>query len=54
MLPMLEKIEPAPEVRIVEFGTGIHSYWRAEEGMPMGLVPPAVELVCEAIAAGYY
>ncbi len=54
MLPMLEKIEPAPEVRIVEFGTGIHSYWRAEEGLPMGLVPPAVEIVCEAIAAGYY
>ena len=43
MLPMLEEIEPAPQVRIVEFGTGIHSYWRAEEGLPMGLVPAAVD-----------
>ena len=54
MLPMLEQIEPTPQVRIVEFGTGIHSYWRAEEGLPVGLVPPAVDVVCDAIAAGYY
>ena len=54
MLPMLEKIEPAPRTRIIEFGTGIHSYWRPENGLPMGLVPPTVDLVCNAIEAGYY
>ena len=54
MKPMLDAIEPAPRVRIVEFGTGIHSYWQPEDGLPMGLVPPAVDVVCEAIADGYY
>ena len=54
MKPMLEAVEPAPRVRIVEFGTGIHSYWQPEGGLPMGLVPPAVDVVCGAIADGYY
>ncbi len=54
MLPMLNEIEPAPRVSITEFATGIHSYWRPEEGLPMGLVPPAVEIVCNAIADGFF
>ncbi len=54
MLPMLEKIDPEPRTRIIEFGTGIHSFWRPEDGLPMGLVPPTVDLVCNAIEAGYY
>ncbi len=54
MLPMLQKIDPPPRVRIVEFGTGVHSYWRPEKGLPMGLSPPAVDIVCQAVRDGYY
>ncbi len=54
MQPMLAALKPAPSVRIVQFETGIHSYWRPEQGLPMGLVPPAVDLVCAAIEQGFY
>ena len=27
-------MNPAPKVRVVEIGTGIHSYWKTEDGLP--------------------
>jgi hypothetical protein len=54
IVPTLAKIEPAPKVRVVQFGTGAHAYQRAEEGLPSGLIPAAIELWLEAIHSGYY
>jgi hypothetical protein len=54
IVPALAKIDPAPKVRVVQFGTGAHGYQKAEEGLPMGLSPAAITLWYEAIMAGYY
>eukprot|EP01037_Dinobryon_pediforme_P001465 gene1465-1486_t len=54
ILPALAKIDPAPKARVVQFDAGVHSYQKAEEGLPRGLVPVALDLWVEAIHAGYY
>ena len=54
ILPALAKIEPAPKARVVQLDAGVHTYQKAEEGLPKGLVPVAMEIWREAIMAGYY
>ncbi len=54
VVPMFAGIDPAPRVRVVHLGTGTHAYEKAEEGLPMGLVPPVAGLWREAITEGYY
>jgi hypothetical protein len=48
------KLDPAPKFEYVQLGTGIHSYWRAEEGLPLGVVPAVVKIWDEAIMNGWY
>ncbi|MBM3487031.1 MAG: hypothetical protein FJX67_10435 [Alphaproteobacteria bacterium] len=47
-------MRPTPKFRVIELGTGVHSYWRPEEGLPHGLTPVVAQLWSEAIDAGYY
>lgn len=54
VLPMFAKIEPAPKTRVVQFGAGVHAYSKAEEGLPLGILPPVAKLFHEAITAGYF
>jgi hypothetical protein len=54
IVPALAAIDPPPRVSVVEFATGAHSYQKAEEGLPNGLIPAAVTIWWEAIQAGYY
>ena len=54
VVPMFARIDPAPRVRVVRLGTGTHAYEKAEDGLPMGLVPPVAGLWHEAIMEGYY
>ena len=54
VVPMFAGIDPAPRVRVVHLGTGTHAYEKAEDGLPMGLVPPVAGLWREAITEGYY
>jgi len=48
------KLSPAPKFRVVQFGTGIHSYWRTEEGLPLGVCPVVVKIWHDAIRNGFY
>jgi hypothetical protein len=43
-----------PKFRVVELGTGVHSYWRTEEGLPLGVCPVVVKVWHDAIMNGYY
>ena len=48
------RLSPAPKYRYVQLGTGIHSYWRTEEGLPMGTCPVIVKVWHDAIRKGFY
>ena len=48
------RLQPAPKFEYVELGTGIHSYWRAEPGLPQGVCPAVVKIWDEAIMSGWY
>jgi hypothetical protein len=41
-------------VRLTEFGAGVHTYNKAEEGLPLGIVPSVVELYHQGIKNGYF
>ena len=47
-------MDPAPKVRVVEIGTGIHSYWKTEEGLPLGVCPVITKVWHDAVMNGYY
>ena len=48
------KLNPAPKFRVIELGTGVHSYWRTEDGLPLGVCPVVVKIWHDAIMNGYY
>jgi hypothetical protein len=47
-------MDPAPKVRVMRFGTGVHNYEKPEEGLPRGTLPAVAELWNRAITGGYY
>jgi len=47
-------LTPPPKFEYVQLGTGIHSYWRAEDGLPLGVCPAVVKIWDEAIMHGWY
>ena len=52
--PMFAKIEPAPKVRVVQWGAGVHTYQKAEPGLPLGIAAPVVGFYVDAIKSGYF
>ncbi len=54
VVPAYRAMDPAPKIRVVQFGTGIHSYWAAEDGLPNGTLPAVVQLWDRAISGGYF
>ena len=53
-LPLFAKLDPAPKVRSVSLGAGIHSWGWTDEDLPMGIVPPVAKLWYDAIMNGYF
>ncbi|MFH1123830.1 MAG: hypothetical protein V1758_09255 [Pseudomonadota bacterium] len=53
-LPLYAAMDPAPKVRCVLFGAGVHSWSYSDEGLPQGVMPAVVKLWHEAIMAGYF
>jgi hypothetical protein len=47
-------LDRPPKFHVVELGTGIHSYWRAEDGLPQGVCPVVVKVWFDAIMNGFY
>ena len=54
VLPMFATIDPAPKVRVVQWGAGVHTYQKAEDGLPLGIAPPVIEFYVRAIQEGYF
>ena len=53
-IPMYREMSPAPKVRLVEFGAGVHFYAKPEPDLPVGLAPAVIKLWHDAIMNGYY
>ena len=54
VVPMFRKINPAPKVHVTRFGAGVHTYHKAEEGLPLGIVPTGADYYFKAITGGYF
>jgi len=54
ILPAFAKMEPAPKVAVTRFGAGVHSYWKAEPDLPIGIAPAVAQFYCEAITGGFF
>lgn len=48
------KLNPAPKFRYIQLGTGVHSYWRTEDGLPLGVCPIVTKIWHDAIMNGYF
>ena len=47
-------LDRPPRFNVIEFGTGVHSYWRTEDGLPLGVCPAVVKIWHDAIMNGYF
>jgi hypothetical protein len=53
-LPLFAKLEPAPKVRAVSLGAGVHTWGWSDDKLPQGIVPPVAKLWHEAIMNGFF
>lgn len=53
-LPLFAGLNPAPKVRCVSIGAGVHTWAHKEENLPHGVAPPVAKLWHDAIMEGYY
>ncbi len=53
-LPMFSAMTPAPKVRIVRLGAGVHRWLSVEEDLPNGIIPAVLTLWRDAIQNGYF
>jgi len=54
VMPMFAQIDPAPKANFIQFGAGVHTYDKAEPGLPLGIVPAAAKIYHDAITGGYF
>jgi len=53
-LPLFARLNPAPKVRAVSLGAGVHTWSWTEAKLPQGIVPPVAKLWHDAIMNGYF
>ena len=56
ILPCLvtSAINPAPKVRAIQYGAGVHGYMNEEKDLPMGIAPAMTKTWYDAIMGGYF
>ena len=54
ILPAFRAMKPAPRIHLTHLGAGVHSFWKPEPGLPVGVAPAAVKLWNDAITGGYF
>ncbi len=53
-LPLFAKLSPAPKIRCVSLGAGVHSWGHTEPDLPAGIAPPVAKLWYDTIINGFY
>lgn len=52
--PLFAKMNPAPKVRSISLGAGVHSWGWSDDKLPRGIVPPVAKLWRDAIMNGFF
>jgi hypothetical protein len=45
-------MNPAPKIALTRFGAGVHSFWKAEKDLPVGIAPSVLRTWNDAVWAG--
>jgi pimeloyl-ACP methyl ester carboxylesterase len=53
-LPLFAQLNPAPKVRAVSLGAGVHTWGWSDDKLPQGIVPAVAKLWYDAIMNGYF
>lgn len=53
-LPLFARLQPAPKVRAVSLGAGVHSWGWFDDRLPQGIVTPVAKLWHDAIMNGFF
>jgi hypothetical protein len=54
IMPGFRAMKPAPKIGIIRFGAGVHSFWKAEKDLPIGIVPSVLRSWDQAVRGGYF
>jgi hypothetical protein len=54
IMPGFRAMSPAPKIGIIRFGAGVHSFWKAEKDLPLGIVPSVLKSWDQAVRSGYF
>jgi hypothetical protein len=54
ILPGFRAMKPAPKIALTRFGAGVHSFWKAEKDLPVGIVPSVLKSWDQAVRDGYF
>ena len=53
-LPLFARLNPAPKVKSISLGAGVHSWSWTHDQLPQGIVPPVAKLWHDAIMNGFF
>jgi pimeloyl-ACP methyl ester carboxylesterase len=53
-LPLFAQLKPAPKVRAVSLGAGVHTWGWSDDKLPQGIVPAVAKLWHDAIMNGFF
>jgi hypothetical protein len=48
------RMNPAPKIAFTRFGAGVHSFWKAEKDLPVGIAPSVLRTWHDAVVGGYF
>ena len=54
IMPGFRRMNPAPKIALTRFGAGVHSFWKAEKDLPVGIVPSVLKSWSDAVTGGYF
>jgi hypothetical protein len=54
IMPGFRRMNPAPRIALTRFGAGVHSFWKAEPDLPVGIAPAVLKTWDEAVRGGYF
>src|SRR5262245_50765088 len=48
------RMNPTPKIALTRCGAGLHSSWKAEKDLPVGIVPSVLRTWNDAVLGGYF
>jgi hypothetical protein len=54
IMPGFGRMNPVPKIALTRFGAGVHSFWKAEKDLPVGIVPSVLKSWDQAVRSGYF